>query len=54
MEFSGYLSDDGLSVHGTWLNYNLSSGTAPTGSWTARKRSSSPSEAPTQLQNPEP
>lgn len=54
MEFSGYLSDDGLSVHGTWLNYNLSSGAAPTGAWTARKRSSSPSEAPTQLSSPEP
>jgi len=47
MEFSGYLSDDGLSVHGTWLNYNLSSGAAPTGAWTGRKRSSSPSESTT-------
>jgi len=54
MEFSGYVSDDGQTVQGTWLNYNLSSGAAPTGSWSARKRSSSPSEAPTSLSAPEP
>jgi hypothetical protein len=44
MEFSGYLTDDGRSVQGTWLNYDLSSGRSPRGSWTARKRSSSPSD----------
>ena len=45
MELSGYLSGDGSSVQGTWLNYDLSSGRSPSGSWSARKRSSSPSEA---------
>jgi len=45
MELSAYLSDDGRSVQGTWLNYDLSSGKAPTGSWAATKRSSSPSES---------
>ncbi|HXI02128.1 MAG TPA: hypothetical protein VNI57_03030 [Candidatus Saccharimonadales bacterium] len=45
MELSGYLSDDGRSVQGTWLNYDLSSGKAPTGSWTARKRASSSSQS---------
>ena len=44
MELSAYLSEDGRTVHGTWLNYDLSSGKAPTGSWSATKRSSSPSE----------
>jgi hypothetical protein len=45
MELSGYLAEDGRAVQGTWLNYDLSSGKAPTGSWSATKRSSSPSEA---------
>lgn len=44
MEFSGYLGEDGQSVQGTWLNYDLSSGRRPTGSWSARKRSSQPSD----------
>ncbi len=44
MEFSGYLSADGQRVQGTWLNYDLSSGRSPSGSWTARKRSTAPSE----------
>jgi hypothetical protein len=44
MEFSGYLADDGQAVQGTWLNYDLSSGRKPTGQWSARKRSSTPSE----------
>lgn len=44
MEFSGYLAEDGQSVQGTWLNYDLSSGRSPSGSWTARKRASTPSE----------
>jgi hypothetical protein len=46
MELSGYLSADGSSVQGTWLNYDLSSGRSPSGSWSARKRSPSPSEVP--------
>jgi hypothetical protein len=45
MELSGYLSGDGSSFQGTWLNYDLSSGRSPSGSWSARKRSSSPSES---------
>ena len=44
MELSGYLSEDGQSAQGTWLNYDLSRGRPPTGSWSARKRSSTPSE----------
>lgn len=44
MELSGYLSEDGRTVQGTWLNYDLSSGKAPTGSWSATRRSSTPSE----------
>lgn len=44
MELSGYLSADGSAVQGTWLNYDLSSGRSPSGSWSGRKRSSSPSE----------
>jgi len=54
MELSGYLSADGASVQGTWLNYDLSSGRSPSGSWSARKRSSSPSEAPGGSGEPEP
>src|SRR5262249_7419344 len=44
MELSGYLSSDGQAVQGTWLNYDLSSGRSPSGSWSAKKRSSTPSE----------
>jgi hypothetical protein len=55
MEFSGYLSDDGQSVQGTYMSYDLSSGRAPTGSWSARKRSSRPSDtSPTLQQQPRP
>ncbi len=45
MELSGYLAEDGRTVHGTWENYDLSSGKAPRGSWSATKRSSTPSAA---------
>lgn len=45
MELTGYLAEDGQQVQGTWLNYDLSSGRTPTGQWSARKRSSAPSEA---------
>jgi hypothetical protein len=44
MELSGYVSEDGQTVQGTWMNYDLSSGRSPTGSWSAKKRASSPSE----------
>ena len=46
MELSGYVSEDGQTVQGTWTNYDLSSGRSPTGSWTAKKRASTPSESP--------
>jgi len=46
MELSGYLSGDGASIQGTWQNYDLSTGRAPSGAWSARKRKSVPSESP--------
>lgn len=42
---SGYLTEDGQTLQGTWDNYDLSSGKAPRGSWSATKRSSTPSAA---------
>lgn len=45
MELSGYLAESGRRIQGTWLNYDLSSGKAPTGSWSATKRSANPEEA---------
>ncbi len=52
MELSGYLAEDGRTVHGTWLNYDLSSGKPPTGSWSATKRSSTPSTSEPQQESP--
>ncbi|MBI3449554.1 MAG: hypothetical protein HY049_11650 [Acidobacteria bacterium] len=46
MELSGYLAGDGASIQGTWQNYDLSTGRAPSGAWSARKRKSVPSESP--------
>ncbi len=38
MDLTGFLSPDGLSVRGTWENYDLANGQARTGSWAARRR----------------
>jgi len=54
MELSGYLSADGASVQGTWLNYDLSSGRSPTGSWSARKRAPAPPDTSSQPGEPGP
>jgi len=38
MELEGYVSTDGRTIRGTWLNYELAGGAGSTGQWSASKR----------------
>jgi len=38
MELEGFLSQDGKTIRGTWLNYELAGAAGSTGQWTATKR----------------
>lgn len=42
MEFEGYLSRDESRIRGSWLSYDLSGNSAPSGHWSAVRRTSSP------------
>lgn len=42
MELQGYLSADGKSIRGTWLNYELAGAEGSTGHWSAQRRTSQP------------
>ncbi|MEW5807547.1 MAG: hypothetical protein AB1756_09415 [Acidobacteriota bacterium] len=37
-EYEGFLSQDGKSVRGTWMDYDVSGGKASSGSWVATRR----------------
>lgn len=37
-EFEGFLSHDGKTVRGTWMDYDISGGKASSGSWAATRR----------------
>ena len=37
-EFEGFLSHDGRTIRGTWMDYELSGGKSPSGSWSATRR----------------
>lgn len=38
MELEGFLSSDGKTIRGSWLNYELAGGEGSTGQWSATKR----------------
>ena len=38
MEFEGFLSGDGLTIRGTWLDYELAAGDGSAGQWSASRR----------------
>jgi hypothetical protein len=38
MELEGFLSSDGSSIKGSWLNYELAGGDGSTGQWSATKK----------------
>jgi hypothetical protein len=42
MELEGFLSTDGRTIRGTWLNYELAGAEGSTGHWSATRRSPTP------------